>query len=173
VILGLTIEAPALAVKIPKGFTIVKDQADGYQFLAPFGWQEVEVEGLDVVYKDLIEPLESVSVTLIPTDKKAITEFGSVDGVAENLANKVLTPPDQEVKILSAAERTVEGIPYYSFEFRTSAANYNRHALSVVAVGNGNFYALTTGSSERRFPRLEERLRTVIKSFQVVNAGLV
>ena len=31
----------------------------------------------DVVYKDIIEPLESVSVNLVPTDKDDITLFGS------------------------------------------------------------------------------------------------
>jgi len=29
------------------------------------------------VYKDIIEPLESVSVNLVPTDKDDITLFGS------------------------------------------------------------------------------------------------
>ena len=31
----------------------------------------------DVVYKDIIEPLESVSVNLVPTDKDDITLFGT------------------------------------------------------------------------------------------------
>ena len=31
----------------------------------------------DVVYKDIIEPLESVSVNMVPTDKDDITLFGS------------------------------------------------------------------------------------------------
>ena len=55
----------------------IKDPQDGYQFLSPFGWQEVAVKGQDIVYKDIIEPLESVSVSLTPTDKKDVSEFGS------------------------------------------------------------------------------------------------
>lgn len=39
----------------------VKDTQDGYGFLYPFGWQEIAVDGQDVVFKDVIEPLESVS----------------------------------------------------------------------------------------------------------------
>lgn len=35
------------------------------------------VKGQDVVYKDVIEPLESVSVSLTPTDKADINEFGT------------------------------------------------------------------------------------------------
>lgn len=42
---------PASAAKIPRGFNAVQDKGDGYQFLAPFGWQEVDVKGLDAVYK--------------------------------------------------------------------------------------------------------------------------
>lgn len=34
------------------------------------------VEGQDKVFKDVIEPLESVSVNVIPTVKQDIREFG-------------------------------------------------------------------------------------------------
>lgn len=38
--------------------------------------QEVIIEGQDKVYKDVIEPLESVSVNVIPTSKQDIRDFG-------------------------------------------------------------------------------------------------
>ena len=60
-----------------KEFAPVKDPQDGYSFVYPFGWQEVAVKGQDVVYKDVIEPLESVSVSITQTDKADVTEFGS------------------------------------------------------------------------------------------------
>lgn len=60
----------------PQGFSPIQDLNDNYQFIYPFGWQEVAVKGTDVVYKDVIEPLESVSVTIAGTDKKDVTEFG-------------------------------------------------------------------------------------------------
>lgn len=47
--------------------------------------QEVVVEGQDKVFKDVIEPLESVSVNLIPTSKTDIRDFG---------------PPQQVCKLL-------------------------------------------------------------------------
>ena len=37
--------------------------------------------GQDVVYKDIIEPLESVSVNMVATDKDDITLFGTPDEV--------------------------------------------------------------------------------------------
>ena len=82
----------------------VKDAQDGYSFVYPFGWQEVSVEGQDVVYKDVIEPLESVSVSLVPTEKKEVSEFGEAREVAFTLADKVLTAPNQEVSILNVGE---------------------------------------------------------------------
>jgi photosystem II oxygen-evolving enhancer protein 2 len=39
--------------------------------------QEVVIEGQDKVFKDVIEPLESVSVNMIQTNKQDIKEFGS------------------------------------------------------------------------------------------------
>jgi hypothetical protein len=38
--------------------------------------QEVSVGGQDVVFKDIIEPLESVSVSITPSDKDDITLYG-------------------------------------------------------------------------------------------------
>ena len=35
------------------------------------------MKGQDIVYKDVIEPLESVSVSITQTDKADVTEFGS------------------------------------------------------------------------------------------------
>ncbi len=58
------------------GFLPVNDQGDAYKLLYPFGWQEVSVSGQDVVYKDIIEPLESFSVSITPADKDDITGFG-------------------------------------------------------------------------------------------------
>lgn len=61
----------------------VKDQGDAYQLLYPFGWQEVSVGGQDVVYKDIIEPLESVSVSITPSDKDDITLYGEPVDVSD------------------------------------------------------------------------------------------
>ena len=69
-------------VPYPTGpFTTVKDAQDGYEFVYPYGWQEVSVRGQDIVFKDVIEPLESVSVSITSTDKKTIQEFGPPEEV--------------------------------------------------------------------------------------------
>ncbi|KAL5167590.1 PsbP-like protein 1, chloroplastic [Glycine soja] len=157
----------SFAAENKKGFLPVLDKKDGYSFLYPFGWQEVVIEGQDKVFKDVIEPLENVSVNVIPTGKQDITEFGSPQEVAETLIKKVLAPPNQKTKIVDAKEQDVEGKKYYQFEFIAKAPNYTRHALSTVSIGNGKFYTLTTGANERRWDKMKDRLQTVIESFKI------
>lgn len=108
--LGLALSAapPALA-KVPKGFQAVRDTGDGYEFLFPFGWQEVSVSGIDTVYKDVIEPLESVSVQLTPTDKASITEYGPVNEVAGTLAGSVLARSTDEVQLIKSTQEEADG----------------------------------------------------------------
>eukprot|EP00252_Welwitschia_mirabilis_P015729 TRINITY_DN3483_c0_g1_i4.p1 TRINITY_DN3483_c0_g1~~TRINITY_DN3483_c0_g1_i4.p1 ORF type:complete len:244 (+),score=46.42 TRINITY_DN3483_c0_g1_i4:216-947(+) len=158
-----------LANQVPKGYKLSKDKFDGYSFVYPFGWQEVVVRGQDITYKDVIEPLESASVTLVPTDKTDIHDYGPPEQVAETLISKVLTPPSQKAKLLNVKERSAEGKNYYVFEFVSRAPNFVRHALGTVAIGNGKLYALTTGANERRWQKMEEKLHAVVDSFTVFN----
>merc|ERR1711934_1286304 len=46
------------------GFNVVKETRDGYQFIYPVGWQEISVDGQAKVFKDIIEPLESISLNV-------------------------------------------------------------------------------------------------------------
>lgn len=166
----LVSSAPAYAAgKAPKGFVAVQDLQDAYQFVYPFGWQEVAVKGADVVFKDVVEPLESVSVTLTPTDKKDILEFGDIASVADTLARDVLTVPGVEVKVLSTSQRELKGRTYYELEFTAANPKYTRHQLAVVACANGTFYTLTTGSNERRWGKIKDKLQATVSSFQLIN----
>ncbi|KAG5618438.1 hypothetical protein H5410_018262 [Solanum commersonii] len=169
-----------IAAENKKGFLPVTDKKDGYSFLYPFGWQlflysfstltqEVVVEGEDKVFKDIIEPLESASVNLVPSSKEDIRDFGSPQQVAETLIKKFLASPSQKTKLIEASERIIDGKTYYSFEFVAQAPNYTRHALTVVCIGNGKFYTLTTGANERRWGKMKDRLHTVVDSFQIFN----
>ncbi|XP_078429440.1 psbP-like protein 1 [Wolffia australiana] len=155
------------AIEAKKGYQAVLDKKDGYEFLYPFGWQEVVVEGQDKVFKDVIEPLESVSVNMVVTGKEDVKELGSPQEVAEALVRKVLAPSNQKTKVIGASEHQVEGKNYYSFEFVAQAPNFTRHALGVITIGNGKFYTLTTGANERRWGKMKEKLQGVIDSFKI------
>ncbi|KAJ3676516.1 hypothetical protein LUZ60_003928 [Juncus effusus] len=158
----------ALSEAAPKkGFQAVNDRKDNYSFLYPFGWQEVSVQGQDKVFKDVIEPLESVSVNLIPTNKENIKELGPPQSVAETLVKKVLAPPTQKTKLIEASEHDVDGKVYYTFEFTAQAPNFTRHALGAITIANGKFYTLTTGANERRWDKMKDKLHEVVDSFKI------
>ncbi|KAL8130282.1 hypothetical protein V2J09_019437 [Rumex salicifolius] len=136
--------AVSFAAESKKGFLPVLDKKDGYTFYYPFGWQEVVIEGQDKVFKDVIEPLESVSVNLIPTNKQDIKDFGPPQEVAETLIKRVLAPSNQKTKLIEAKLQEVEGTTYYTFEFVSQARNYTRHALSTICIGNDQDYGLAS-----------------------------
>eukprot|EP00877_Chromochloris_zofingiensis_P012266 jgi/Chrzof1/7293/Cz02g18040.t1_PSBPL[v5.2] len=159
----------ALAAKAPKGFNPVQDMQDNYQFLYPFGWQEVAVGTADVVYKDVVEPLESVSVTMTTTEKKDITEYGEIQEVANTLAKDVLTAPGSEVNVVNTSKRDLKGRNYYEFEFTAKTHRFTRHTLAVVAVNDGKFYTLVTGAGEKRWNKMKDRLQTIVRSFSFIN----
>jgi len=161
--------SPALALsKPPKGFSAHADQIDNYAFIYPFGWEEVAVKGQDITFKDVIEPLESVGVNIIKTDKNDLSELGPPDAVAKALVERVLSSPTQPVKLLKAAERDTDGRKYYTFEFLSQGGTYVRHGLATVAIGYGKFYTLITGANERRFSKVEPKLRVIVDSFQLL-----
>jgi photosystem II oxygen-evolving enhancer protein 2 len=156
--------------KPPRGFNPVQDLNDNYQFLYPFGWQEVSVQGADVVYKDVVEPLESVSVTLLPTDKADISEFGDVATVADTMARNVLTAPGADVAIVATSERAdSKGRKYYEFEYTVKNSRYTRHSLAVACAAGGTFYTLTTGANEKRWGKMKGKLQTMVRSFSLIN----
>ncbi|KAL5548168.1 hypothetical protein UlMin_003399 [Ulmus minor] len=101
-----------------KGFLRVTYQKDGYTFVYPFGWQEIVIEGQDKVLKDVIEPLENVSINLFPKNKQDIREFGPPQQVAETLIKKVMAPANQKKKLLSILQCRWNLLFFFKFEAR-------------------------------------------------------
>ncbi|KMZ62962.1 PsbP-like protein 1 [Zostera marina] len=161
------LKSTSFAAEGKKGYLPVIDQTDGYAFYHPFGWEEISIKGQDKVFKDVIEPLESVSVNIIPTLKQDLKDLGSPQEVSEALINRVLAPSNQKTKLIEATEHDVDGQKYYKFEFLAKAPNFTRHAIGIVTVGNGRFYTLTTGANERRWTKVKDSLRTVVDSFKI------
>ena len=149
--------------------------------------QEVTLEGQDKAFKDVIEPLESVSLSILPTTRKSLADAGTPDEVAQALAQKSASATTQ-VGVVSASEvctpagarspsslttpsdaqrKDDAGNVYYSFEFTSKARGIVRHAITTLAVVNGKVFTLTTGSSERRWSKMSERLKTVSDSFSL------
>ena len=94
-------------------------------------------DGQDKAFKDVIEPLESVSLSIAPTSRASLAEAGTPAEVGALLVGKSAAP-GTKVALLSSAQRTdANGTLYYAFEFTSSARGVTRHALTTLAVSNG------------------------------------
>ena len=103
----------------------MKDTRDGYQFYYQVGWQEISVDGQDAVYKDVIEPLESVALNIYPTQRESLTDIGSPDEVANTLVGKALAVQGAQAKVLKTAQRKdKDGHLYYFLEYVTKSNQY-------------------------------------------------
>ena len=155
----------------------------------------------------MIEPLESVSLSILPTTRKTLADAGTPEEVAQALTQKSASATTQVGVVSASQARTPAplqsgGAPshhrpdtqrkddagnvYYSFEFTSKARGIVRHAITTLAVVNGactescytcpaltppdaagKVFTLTTGSSERRWSKMAERLKMVSDSFSL------
>ena len=144
----------------------VKDLQDNYAFAYPQGWEEVRVEGLDRVYKDLIEPLESVSVTILPTQTEKLADLGNAQEVAPQFIDKVLATPGSKFNLLEASTRETEGQTYYTFIYEIEQSGLKRFGVSTISINEGKFSVLTTGAGERRWKKVKGTLLTMASTFK-------
>jgi photosystem II oxygen-evolving enhancer protein 2 len=173
VVIGLMVLSLALhgCVSGASGLKPYVDSIDGYQFLYPNGWISVKVpSGPDVVFRDLIQETENVSVVVssIAGDKQ-LTDLGDPDQVGQRLAQRVIAPPGsgRKAELISAIARQSGLKTYYDLEYAIKLANQERHNLASVAVSRGKLYTLSVSAPEERWPRVQNLFEQVVNSFSV------
>jgi len=153
------------------GLKVYVDSIDGYEFLYPNGWIPVKVtNGPDIVFRDLIEETENVSVVVSPIDSdKTLADLGSPSEVGQRLAQRVIAPPNsgREAELVAAASRQLGPKTYYNLEYAIKLGNQERHNLASVAVSRGKLYTLSVSAPEQRWSRVHDRFEQVINSFSV------
>jgi photosystem II oxygen-evolving enhancer protein 2 len=151
------------------GLKAYVDSVDGYEFLYPNGWLPVKVSnGPDVVFRDLIEETENVSVVVSPVaSKKRLVDLGSPSEVGQRLAQKVLTPLGREAELVSAEAHQSGTKDYYILEYAINLSGRKRHNLVSVAVSRGKLFTLSVSTSEQRWSRVQNILEEVVNSFSV------
>lgn len=153
------------------GLKAYVDSFDGYEFLYPNGWVAVKVaNGPDVVFRDLIQETENVSVVVSPVNgNKQLQDLGTPDQVGLRLAQKVIAPPDsgRKADLIAARTRQVADRTYYNFEYAIQLPGQTRHNLASVAVSRGKLFTLSVSAPEERWPRLQEEFEQVVNSFSV------
>jgi photosystem II oxygen-evolving enhancer protein 2 len=162
------------------GLKAYVDSLDGYQFLYPNGWVPVQVaSGADVVFHDLIQTTENVSVVVSSVSGgKTLTDLGTPEELGQKLAKTMMPANSSWTAELVGAIATDAGTQtYYNLEYlvrrpnpsaSTGEASFQeRHQLASVAVSRGKLYTLSLSAPEERWPRIKDLFRQVAGSFSV------
>lgn len=146
------------------------DSYDGYEFLYPNGWVETKVEnGPDVVFHDIIQESENVSVVISPVPEgKSLRDLGTPSELGQRLAQRVITSESQDrrAELVGAGERDLEGETYYLLEYVVELPTQVRHNLASAVVRRGNLYTLNASTTEDRWDKMRDTFRTMVASFK-------
>lgn len=149
------------------------DSRDGYSFLHPNGWLQTNIKnGPDVVFHDIVEPSENVSVVIGKLKSvKTLEEIGTPNDIGLRIQAKVIGSPN--ANLVSATSYEHNGKPYYLLEYKitspTNKASESRHDLVSVTATDGNFYTLSISTLESRWSKLKDLFYQVANSFTVIN----
>ncbi|HIK29429.1 MAG: photosystem II reaction center PsbP [Oscillatoriaceae bacterium SKW80] len=167
----LSLSLVGCAASATAGLKSYIDTTDGYQFLYPNGWVPVKVNnGPDVVFHDLIEDTENVSVVISPvSNNKTLTDLGTPDEVGYKLSKNALAPEgsNRKAELVSAESREVDGKTYYILEYEVTLPNQKRHNLASVVINRDKLYTLNISTTEKRWPKMQQQFKQMINSFSV------
>jgi photosystem II oxygen-evolving enhancer protein 2 len=152
--------------------------AGGYRFLYPNGWVQVRLAQADnppdVVFRDLINETENVSVIISPltTDDGStptLETLGTPGEVGYSLQQKAIAPPGsgRTAELVSATERIDGPKTYYILEYEVTLPGQKRHDLASVVVNRGNLYTFNASTTEERWTKVADRFKTIVNSFTV------
>jgi photosystem II oxygen-evolving enhancer protein 2 len=169
-VLSISLSNPGVAAAA--GLKSFVDSYDGYEFLYPNGWLQVKVDnGPDVVFHDLIEISENVSVVISPVpDDQDLTELGTPTEIGYKLGKAVLAPPEsgRSAELVNALQRESNGKTYYILEYEVKLPNLeDRHNVASVAVSRGKLFTFNASIPERRWQRVKGLMTNVVNSFSV------
>jgi len=147
------------------------DSIDGYKFLYPTGWLPVKVtDGPDVVFHDIIEVTENVSVVISPVPEgKSLAELGTPGEVGYQLQKNAIAPPNsnRQAELVDAQQVESEGKNYYILEYSVKLPNEERHDIASIGVRNGKLFTFNLSTTEQRWEKMHDLFETVAKSFSL------
>ncbi len=153
------------------GLSSYVNTSKGYEFLYPTGWVPVKVaNGPDVVFHDLIEETENVSVVINPVPEgQTLTDLGTPSELGQRLAQNIIssTEAGRKAELVNAETREAKGITYYLLEYEVELPNQKRHNLASAAVSRGRLVTFNISTLERRWPKMADLFKTVVSSFTV------
>ena len=147
------------------------DTSDGYKFLYPNGWVAVKTtKGADIIFHDLIESSENVSVVISQVDKdKKLSDLGTANDVGYKLGTNAIAPPGsgREAQLVSAEAKESKGKTYYFLEYDVKSATGLRHNIASVVVSRGKLFTFNASTTDRRWGKMKQVFSEVVASFSV------
>lgn len=148
----------------------------GYEFLYPNGWIPVTLGAsakrtVDVVFRDLVERTENLSVIIneVPDDK-TLEDLGSPSEVGYRLLKAINNTPEseREAEFIRAEARENNGQEYYLLEYEENLPEQGpRHNIASVAVSRGKIFTFNLSTPQRRWDTVKDAFEVAAKSFTV------
>jgi photosystem II oxygen-evolving enhancer protein 2 len=147
------------------------DTGDSYKFLYPNGWVAVKTtKGADIIFHDLIESSENISVVISQVDKdKKLSDLGTATDVGNKLGKNAIAPPGsgREAELISAEAKVAKGKTYYFLEYEVKSPSGLRHNIASVVVSRGKLFTFNASTTDRRWGRMKQVFNEVVASFSV------
>jgi photosystem II oxygen-evolving enhancer protein 2 len=171
VALGLILQLNVAPVQAG-GLQAYVDTGDSYKFLYPNGWVPVKTtKGADIIFHDLIESSENVSVVISQVDKaKKLSDLGTATDVGEKMGKNAIAPTGsgREAELLSAEAKDIRGKTYYILEYDVKMPNNShRHNVASVVVSRGKLFTFNASTTDRRWAKMKKVFGEVVSSFSV------
>ncbi len=170
----LSIALPGCSVGV-SGLQSYVNPTQGYEFLYPNGWIPVDLKtpsaGVDVVFRDLIERTENLSVIVSDVSMdKSLEDLGTPSEVGLRFLNLVNDNPDleREAAFLRAESRQANDKTYYLLEYEVDLPDQPaRHNLASVAVSHGKLFTFNLSTPESRWEKVKDTFEVAAQSFSV------
>jgi photosystem II oxygen-evolving enhancer protein 2 len=151
------------------------DATDGYEFLYPNGWIAVDIKdaskGVDVVFRDLVQRSENLSVIISEVDKEQnLEDLGTPTEVGYRFMQMVNNSPNagREAELVNAQRREANAKNYYILEYEVNLPNNQaRHNLASVVVDKGKLFTFNISTTENRWRTVKDLFKLVANSFTV------
>jgi photosystem II oxygen-evolving enhancer protein 2 len=162
-------------VSLGGGLNAFVDDIDGYRFLYPNGWVQINVangpNGPDVVFHDIIEQTENVSVVINPVPgRKTLADLGTPGEVGIQLSKSAIAPvgSGRTAELVNAVAREVNGHNYYDLEYLVKLTDgRERRNLATATISRGKLFTLNASTPEERWDAMKAALERSIASFLV------
>jgi len=144
--------------------------------LYPNGWIPVNLgtsarKTVDVVFRDLVERTENLSVIIneVP-DGKTLEDLGDPSEVGYRFLKAINDNPniDKKAEFLRAESRQNKDKTYYLLEYEENLPNQEeRHNIASVSVSRGKIFTFSLSTPERRWDNVKDSFEVAAKSFTV------